>query len=415
MKIRINSQKAFLCFGIAVFFINSVFRNSIYAFTGINLPGMVGTLNLIAIIALFYLIFHHGIKKTKGNFILLLVIMLYVFLTAISNFRSVSEVSQYVLWGSILPGMLVSLMDSEKIQWDSFFRSFLKSVNIILILVFLLGIADYFLGGVINSFLANYMSDENWAMMIRRENEVYGFRMCTILGAPLMNAFYALALLVMNTVYAKKYKKWLIPVAVLYGVTMMTIFLTGSRTALVLGVAYIAFSELAGKWGILRIIFLVGVFIILINTPVFQETVGNRLQIGFMNESDLRYKLFSMFMDNKFGKIKWFGGGGYNYSRYLTSSLSSVKSNFEYPFLMFAFDYGIISTVFYYIIFCVVPLIKFVREKKFIIVSSYIVLFAFLQTCNIVAQFYDFNMAMGFIIALFTGISRDDKIYLGEK
>lgn len=413
MKITVNAQKAFLWFGIAVFIINSVFRNSIYALTGISLPGYFSGVNFIAIVALIYIAFRFGIKKTYENYLLLIVIFIYTVLTLISNLSATSSISQYVLFASILPGMLICLYNSEQINWDDMFKTLLKIMNIVFSVIFLIGILDYFLGGVVNNFLANYMSDTDWAAMIRKENEVYGFRMCSIIGSPLMNAFYALIMLTLNTIYHKCYDEWVMPVQLLYIITMLTIFLTGSRTALILGVAYIAFNEITGKWGLLKAALLVVAFIILINTPLFQDTIGKRLQIGFMNESDERYKLLKMFLNNEFGQIRWLSGGGYNYSRYLTSSMKST-TNFEYPILMFAFDYGIISTVCYYIVFGAVPVIKFFREHKLNMLFAYMLLFVFLQICNVTAQFYDFNLVLGFIIVLFSSVDEKNNKVLAK-
>ena len=137
-----------------------------------------------------------------------------------------------------------------------------------------------------------------------------------------------------------------------------------------------------------------------VNTDLFQETVGARLKLGFNNENDARYMLWTMFTENKFGSLQLFSGGGYNYSRSLTGSLYSYATslNFEYPILMFAFDYGIVATILYYLIFLAAPCIKLLSEKKKFALFSYCIIFAFLQTCNISSQFYDFNLQLGFII-----------------
>lgn len=406
MKIRVGKKQLILLFGISAFLLNYVLRSSFIHVTGISLPGQWGALNLLAIIALLLIIvlFARGFKLNKRSIrpLYFMAIFLYTALVAYSNEKNGNEIGKWVLYGSIIPGVCMCGFKYDTVDFKDLFKKFLKITNVAFYIIFAIGIMDYFLGGIVNNFLAERLSDEGWAAMIRGENATYGFRMCTIIGAPLMNAFYALVMMGLNAVYKRTTGKSVFNLYVTYIIGMLTIFLTGSRTALLLGVVLIAFCELKGKWAMGKIFLLVMAFAVIINTQLFQETVGARMKLGFMNETDARYSLWLSFVNHKYGSLNMFSGGGYNYSRELTATVFSKTMNFEYPVLMFLFDYGIIATILYYVIFFIYPIIRLVKKEQFFMIFAYSILFAFLQTCNIAAQFYDFNLQLGFIILILT-------------
>ena len=400
-----NRKKLICLYGVSVFILNSVVRGSIYQLTGITLSGLLGSINLFAIVALVGLLLLEirsgSIYSKRVSWEVLLLIIVYVALCVNSNYNGINgKLGNWVVLASILPGMLLSATRFEQDELYNPVEKTLKIVNAIFLSLFIVGILDYFMGGVVGNFIADNLSDESWARMIRNENSTYGFRMVTLIGSPLMNAFYALVMLVLNVTYTKYTGKELIKKGILYCITGITIVLTGSRTALIFAAAFILVNEFLEKWGVARIIAIVLIFAVFVNTDLFQETVGARLKLGFNNEIYARYMLWTMFTENKFGSLQLFSGGGYNYSRSLTGSLYSYATslNFEYPILMFAFDYGIVATILYYLIFLAAPCIKLLSEKKKFALFSYCTIFAFLQTCNISAQFYDFNLQLGFII-----------------
>lgn len=415
MILKINKSNIILWYGLSVFFLNSVVRQAWICATGIQLPGLLSSVNIVALFMVIILVClnirKYYICTKEFRRILILLILIYIIIVCWTNVSNDNQLGQWVLFASIIPGTILYICKNSEIDRLMLLEKFLKIANSAFAVIFCIGILDYFLGGVVNEFIATYLSDETWAAMIIKENNIYGFRMCTVIGSPLMNAYYALVMLVLNGIYNRFVKKDIFKLWTIYIIGMLTIFLTGSRTALLLGIIFILFSELLDRWGIIKVLLSIAVLFILINTQLFQDTVGARLEIGFMNESDARYNLWISFINNKFGEVKLFTGGGYNYSRTLTATATSTSMNFEYPILMFLFDYGVLATVLYYFIFGGIPLIYMVLEKSYYLMFAYIILFAFLQSCNMAAQYYDFNLQLGFIIMLFVGISgREHKV-----
>lgn len=408
----INKRRALLLFGLSALLLNSVFRDSMYHVSKISLPGYFGTLNWIAIAAasvvLFLLFYSHNVHPIRVRTVTAVFLLALCILVYYANYKHNNDLGQWVLFGSIVPGLLLYCFIYYDIDTRLMFEQFLKISNVVLMVLFTIGIIDYFIGGKVNNFLADVMSTDEWARMVRSENETFGFRMCTIVGSPLINAFYALLFVGLNSVYERIYDNQILNKWVVYLFGMLTIFLTGSRIALAVGIVMITFTEFTKRWGVVRLIVIVVALIVLINTPIFKNTIGLRLQMGFMNGADARYRLFTEFMNNRFGRPEWFTGGGYNHSRELTamSIANSQTLNFEYPFLMFFFDYGIVATAIYYILFFLIPEIELLIQKQYFSAFIYIVLFFFLQSFNMIAQFYDANLLLAFIIILLTSVSR---------
>lgn len=404
---KIKKSKLLLIFGVAVFVLNSMTRGVFFHVTGITLPGMLGSANWIALIAeiiMIYIVLQNGSWKRNKNSLFAIILTLYTMLVTVANIVANNYIGHWVLFATIVPAIILMRINFDNINMLKLFKKFLLNINFVLCFIFILGIADFFLGGIINNLLKNYFYNKSWGKMVTIENQAYGFRMFTVIGTPLMNAFYALVMLSLNAIYKKLTGTIVTNQILIYSVSILAIFATGSRSAFFLGVAIILVSELFDKLRLYKILFLLSIFFILINTSLFQVTVGNRLSLGFNNDTDSRYQLFQMFLNNDFGKIKVFSGGGYNFSRVLTSSVddNSTTLNFEYPALMFLYDFGILATALYYAIFLILPIWYWIKLKQLYIVVMYCFLFAFLQTCNMSAQFYDFNLQLGFIIVIIT-------------
>ena len=404
MKVK---SKLLLIFGIAVFVLNSMTRGVFFHITGITLPGMLGSANWIALIAeiiMIYIVVQNGSWKRNKNSLFAIILTLYTMLVTVANIVANNYIGHWVLFATIVPAIILLRINFDNINMLKLFKKFLLNFNFVLCFIFILGIADFFLGGIVNNLLKNYFYDKSWGKMVTIESQAYGFRMFTVIGTPLMNAFYALVMLSLNAIYKKLTGSSVANQSLIYSVAILAIFATGSRTALFFGVAIIVVSELFDKLRLYKVLFLLSIFFILINTSLFQGTVGNRLSQGINNDTDARYQLFQMFLSNDFGKIKFFSGGGYNFSRVLTSSAddNSTSLNFEYPALMFLYDFGILATALYYVIFLILPIRHWIKLKQPYIVVMYCILFAFLQTCNITAQFYDFNLQLGFIVVIIT-------------
>ena len=390
---KLNDRTTIEMIGISAFILNSVFRNSILYLCGLG-DESIGNINFLAVLNI--ILFLMLVKKPVKDYKMVIFICVYLVLACLSNFLNNKMVGIELIMISVFPGMLIAVLNESTVKIDAVDK-WLYCFNTVYIIVFSFGILDYFLGGRINVFIAQNMSSDSWSQMILSENRVNGFRMCTILGAPLMNAFYVLVFVVINRLFALYYKellnKWFV-----YIFAFIVIALTGSRTAIILLMVCALVFELKAKLGVFRIAIIILLFILLINTRLFQDTIVRRLQLGFIDPNSGRYQLLLNVINGQYSKIHMFIGGGYNYSRQLTATSNTVTRNFEFPFLMFAYDYGIISTILYYLVFLVYPVIIVVKRKCYMLLFSYMILFLCLQTFNGLTNFYDLNIGLGFIV-----------------
>lgn len=403
--LKISREKCLLWFGISAFFIDSVMRSSFFHVTGISLPSLLGSINLIAVCLTIILAYYSATYyTTRRSIFLFTVTVLFVSLVFLSDFgagrNTASGESYWVLFFSLLPGMLINLNRYETINVERLFFRFLRIYNALFLGMFALGFIDFLIGGRINRFIGTYLSPSVWGRLIEEQMSVYGYRLFTFVGSPLMNGFFALVLMVLNRVYAKTYGKAVLNIYVVYGAAMVTIFLTGSRAAFVIGIVFIMVSELLEQMGIWRMCLVIAAFLFLINTPVFQDTIGARLGVAITSASDARYRLVVNFLNHRYGSLRFFSGGGYNYSRFLTGTVMNGSQNFEFPFLMFAFDYGVAATILYYLFFGIYPVFTLISKNRFHMAFGYGMLFLYLQSFNGIAQYYDFNLELGFLMVL---------------
>lgn len=407
MKNQINSKidGMMVIFGVAAFVLNSVFRNSMMIFGGHSFPDINFLCAIIAMSGMIICVRHGTIKAT--SFYILVGIVIFSLLVCISNGNNSFGFS--VLFFSLLPGMIfITAFSQLSFEPKRVLIGFVKIINVVLTIILTIGIVDYFLGGIVNTLLALKFSSPDWAQMIRSENLTFGFRMCTIIGSPLMNAFFSLVLIVVNNLYdryIKKRKK----ITYFYDIFgLIAIIMTGSRTAFLLGALFVFLSLISGIKSVKRIIVLIiaAVAIIwFINSNLFQSTIGIRFSRDM--RSDGRFTLLQDVLNDKYGTVKLLAGGGYNYSRKLTATGTATTQNFELPVLMFLFDYGIVATFIYYSIYLLYPCYQIVKKKKYYIAFSYLTLFVLLNSSNILAQKYDFNMMIGFLLVVFVGLAKD--------
>lgn len=78
-------------------------------------------------------------------------------------------------------------------------------------------------------------------------------------------------------------------------------------------------------------------------------------------------------------------GGGIGYSNYITIYLFGTL-NFENPILMFAFDYGWLITILIILITFLIPIIKLIINKKFIILLTFLAVYIIPYTYNGIAE-----------------------------
>lgn len=401
MKITSSSILAATTYSAIVF--NATVRSELMILLGVSFPDI----NFAFILGvLFFVSFrvYEGLSKQQLGLIGLVIV--YFFLGSATNLLNGNMDGLRVLLFSIIPGLLLlSVLDSSINYMDAFLK-FRLLYNYLVIPVLCIGILDYFLGGVVNQFIATHLSSVEWAAMINTENATFGFRMCTIIGSPLMNGFYALTLLSINLVRVEK-GKMNIGVVILLGVfSIVAIVLTGSRTALILAcIVFLlkCFQVLSRLQMTIVALAFIALILALFHSTMFQSTVGGRFQNDMLQDG--RFSMLAGVLSGKYGIPGLIFGGGYNFSRSLTATGMLATQNFELPILMFLFDYGVVATFLYYLLLFIYPIVEMLRRHRYQLFTSFLVLAVDLNSFNVLAQKYDFTLLIAGIASLLIGLS----------
>jgi hypothetical protein len=109
-------------------------------------------------------------------------------------------------------------------------------------------------------------------------------------------------------------------------------------------------------------------------------------------------------------KPNWVICGGSGYSRQVTINAMTGASNFEYPFSMLVYDYGIIETSLIYVLIFIYPLMFFLRNRDYYILFNYLALFLYVNSYNGLANLgTDSMMVLCFVVMLLINISGNRK------
>lgn len=260
-------------------------------------------------------------------------------------------------------------------------KIFLGVFNPLIFTLTSLGIIDYLTHSSIQLWLANHGSP--LSDLIHLEHSWGIYRYYSFIGHPLTNAEYFLMFFILNSIYAR-YEKPLIARPVISIITIVGLLLSASKTALVLGLLLLIFFNgiKKGKW--LYFFLTVGALVIFFNTSFFQNNLGARFAQG-LQTGDItsgRDTLLATLMQSGAPKPSFFVGGGADYSREVAQSLNGNIQNFEYPFLMLPYDYGILGAFIIYFIILFYPVYRLLKNKNFYILALFLILSVMINTNN---------------------------------
>ena len=376
--IRLNYTIIFL---LSLFFFNETVRSIFDEKLGwVNLPFLI-----------FGFLFVVRSLLLKGNVrpILLFVVITFSFIVLTNTFFLNKNIGYILMTVSnfLLPLFLLTIKINEEDVLVSL-RKFLKFFNIFIIILLGLGIFDYLSHSYIQLLLAKTLFSQNHlGELILLEHNWGIYRYYSIFGHPLTNAKYFLMFFIMNSIYAK-YDKLMINGYLLSVLTTLGLLLSGSKTALVLGMLLIIFLNpiKRNKWFYIMAIILVGIS--LLNTSLFQDNLKQRfiqaVELGDITTG--RNELLKRLIESDVERPTLFLGGGSGYSREVALSLNGNIYNFEYPFIMLAYDYGILGMLIIYFCIFIYPIFSFIKNKKYYTLILFLALAIMINTNNGIAE-----------------------------
>ncbi len=391
MKIRIKRVDLGFFLLFAGLFLFSYYVKKLIignALEGINILSIVGTAYLI------YL----GIKnksvhiscKIFCSLVLISLTAIFVFVQTLYSSKSFVGSAKY-FFGIIYPIIILYLKIDDQ-SFARIFRMFLRCLDIAIGIMFIMLIIDLFTNNAAIKWFANAIDDSFLQICANsklRHASIVGHYIPT---AEMYCIFYIMHAIDMNNKKTSSIKNMILMLISLVGVGF-----SGSKAAIfVLLISILVFNAKKIQYfvaGILTIIlaYFSGVFdIVFLRLTNTELTTGRVDMLIYLGE---RYDLFPAI------------GHGANSSYSLNSIINWASAAFEFPPLMFSYEYGVIFMVIFYLAVFIVPLIILLKKKNYIN-------FAFLLLLDVIANTYN-GISLGgdyltiYIVAAFFIINAD--------
>ncbi|WP_368294252.1 hypothetical protein [Dehalobacter sp. TBBPA1] len=313
---------------------------------------------------------------------------------------------QIVLMTSMgLPFLITAIRIPEAI-FKPLCEKFIKSINLICLLLMLTALLDYMSGSAIQLFLAkHYFFDNDQINLVLSAHARGEYRYYSIVGHPLVVSWYFLAYYMLNILYNRYFK----PISNEYVVTLVTLIglvLCASRTAIIIAVIMIIFLNNRTHKILYFILFSIFGLLGAIN-PITKEVLIKRFMAG-LSSSDYsggRNSAFILVLKHYVDPPSWIMGGGLGYSRQITMMMGGFINSFEYPMIMFAYDFSIIGAIIIYLVIFVSPIYVFIKNKTFFFIPFFILISFYMNGFNVLANYSDHMGQFCFIIMILVNFS----------
>ncbi|MDZ5254358.1 hypothetical protein [Clostridium sp. LIBA-8841] len=405
---RLKSHSYIILIFIFSFIIIDFFRRFIICnFLKID-SNLIGYVNYVVYILLFFTI----LFKLKYKMYELKVLYGFIFIQILFfiNFRvNGYGIDRYfyeevfVLLPLLLIGIKLNKFDFKKVYF-----LVLKLINILVGILVFLGVIDFITNSGVQKFLASHNYFESLLNSdLLMQSGVY--RYYSFYGHPLRVAQMIILFYILNAI-AYQYLNKKINMFIISIVSIVGVIITSSKAGIIILLALLIinfniYKSIIGKICINTFLVITVVSVAL--SKVFREIVLARLvNIDF---SSGRNEVFDYIKMGYLPKPT-FLGKGVDYSGYLLNIMNTSISSFEYPFLIFSYECGIIITIVMYALF-LYPAIKLFLKKHFKIFIYFIALTGIINIYNGISVMGDYMIQYCFIIMLFNNLNN----YLGEK
>ncbi|MDC2866201.1 hypothetical protein [Bacillus sp. BP-3] len=395
---------------ISTFVFNDITRHIFGAGSMLHRTNII----FLAISLLFFIL---KIKTSQINWLLFYICTIFSSLLILNSFFNEVQMNLFYYVSLLVSTFIIPVyymsIKLDKVETLGFFERFVSVFNIFIIILIVMGLLDYFLGSKIQLFLANTIFQNSGVDTYIYGEHIWGvYRYYSIFGLPLTMAKYFLIFYSINMIYAKYINKFKMNKYLIFIITVIGILLSASKMAIVLCLILFIFCRPPLKYkGLYYSIVIIGL-IFASSTQVFQKNVKERFIQG-IERGDLttgRNTLIeSLIANDSIEKPDWFIGKGANHSYEIATNLA-VKNiyNFEYPFLMWPYDYGIIATILFYLILFIYPIVIFIRKKQFYILFNFLIISIMVNTNNGLATLgTDYTAQFSILVFLLLSIVRD--------
>lgn len=301
--------------------------------------------------------------------------------------------------------LLITGFRLPEVDLTPFMRNWVRIFNIICITLVVVGIFDYLSGASLQLYWASHhVFAEDLALLVYDEHDSGIYRYYSFIGHPLTNAWYLLTFYTFNILYNRRFKPLLNEYLLIF-ITLIGLLLAGSRTALLIGLLmFIFLNNSKYKLALLSLLSILGTG--LYSTSLFKNNLLQRFKVNVAagDFSGGRNEALSWVLGGYIRPPAFFTGGGLSSSYLITANMDFIKS-FEYPFIMLAYDLGIMTTVLIYATIFIIPLAILVRNKTYGILAFFVLLAIYLNGFNGLANYLDFMGQFCFVVMVLINLS----------
>lgn len=400
---RVTEERLLLFAGLALFYFGHYIR-SVFSENSVN-----QYFNAPAIAVLVILIITYAFEKRLEPGIFILVVY-FACLAGLSNLNGGQNLfnQAVTMVNIVMPLLLIGLHLDNRII-NSVFQAFLKVMTVICALMVCFGMADLILGQAPQRFLIDNVFATDLARLASM-NISTGIYRLHFFGHPLTLAWQFLLFFTLHVIN-NKYNKRIMPMPWVAAITLAGLVLCNSRTALVIGAIMILLfnGEKHRRLAYLAVVFAIAGSIALV--PAMRDNVVQRFTSEMQQDSVSggRNEAAQMVLEEYADSPGLILGKGLGYSRKITRDMGAFIHSFEYPVLMFAYDYSVLGTMLLYGIILVLPLTMLYKDKRWLEMSLFALLSLYMNGFNHLANGVDGMVEFCFATMLLLNIGRREQ------
>lgn len=392
-----------LIMGLAIFFVPSSVRSIIYA-ASVN---KYFDIAYIAIGSFLFLVYALRRQLKPGVGILAFCLWSMAFLSNIIGGQNLFN-QMVTFFNMSLPVLFLGLELKREVI-GPVITTFLKVMNAVIIFSVLVGIADMVSGGVLTHYLIGHVYETSLASLASKTFADGVYRFNFIFGYSLTMAWLFLLFFALN-VLNNQHNQVLIPTLWVSLITIAGLVVCNSRSALIIGVLMIIFMngehKRRGIYIAMVLMLLAGIAFV----PFVRENVAQRF-VNEMREESIsggRNEAALLVIEGWAEPPGIILGKGLGYSRKITSDLGGFINSFEYPVLMYAYDFSIASTAILYLVILVLPLTIFIQERQWLKAGLFLSITVYINGFNMLVDGADGLVQFCFAVMLLMHIGRED-------
>ncbi len=390
-----------LIMGLSLFLLNGSVR-SIF-----NASSFVGYFNVPFILAAGFAVCAY-LWVGRISPVVVILTLAFWFITFLTNLSNGDNSFKYaVTVANLLLPLLITGIRLDADTTARLFTKFVKILNAVVFVMIFIGIPDLLSGGKVQAFMIQHVFDPDVARLAAIDHASGVYRFYFIFGHTLTIAWYMLLFFVVNVAH-NRLLKVILPSYIISAVTFVGLVLCNSRTALIIGVLMIFFLNRPQKRAVayyLTIFFLLAGVLML---PMVQENLRQRFATGIESGESIsggRNEAVHMVFA---GMVKPPGlllGTGMGSSREVTEKMGRFVESFEYPILMFGYDYSIVGTALLYLVILVLPVIHYASCRQWMLIALFLSISVFINGFNILSGYTDYMGQLGFAIMLLNNMA----------